>query len=389
VRFAVLGCGVIGAQHARAISDLGDQAQLVLAVDPVPASARRLAEVHGIEAETEVAAALARPDIDAVAICTPSGSHADLAIASLRAGKHVVVEKPVDVTVEAADRLLEAERSTGRRITVISQHRFDESSRLVHHAVVDGRFGTLTSGVASVAWWRSQAYYDSGQWRGTLRWDGGGAVMNQSIHTVDLLIWMLGEPIEVYAVTARLAHTGIEVEDTCVATIRFASGALGTVHATTAAYPGLTARLQIHGSAGSAVIDDDRLVYFSTAVPGGAGGGVPGGAGGGVPGGAGAGVPGCAGGGVPGGVGGGVPGGAGGGGDGSGVEADERAGTGSTAAADPAALSDAHTAQYRDFVDAVLTGRTPFVTVADARRTLAVVTAMYASAAAGKPIRLG
>ena len=248
------------------------------------------------------------------------------------------------MTVEAAARLLDAERQTGRTVTVISQHRFDESSRRVHEAVSAGQFGTLTSAVASVAWWRSQAYYDSGEWRGTLRLDGGGAVMNQSIHTVDLLVWMLGEPVEVYAQTGRLAHEGIEVEDTCVATIRFASGALGVVHATTAAYPGLTARLQVHGSRGSAVIDDDRLVYFHV-----------------------------------------------GDGDAPDYGAGDAAGTGGaprTAGSEPSALSDAHTAQYEDFIAAIAQGRPPFVTVAQARTTLAVVAAMYASADSGQPIQL-
>ncbi|BAS14682.1 uncharacterized oxidoreductase YrbE [Arthrobacter sp. Hiyo8] len=146
--------------------------------------------------------------------------------------------------------------------TVISQHRFDPASRVVDEARRAGRFGTLTSAVASVSWWRSQGYYDSGAWRGTWAMDGGGAIMNQGVHTVDLLLWFLGRPLEISAKTALLAHEGVEVEDTAVATVTFESGALAVLHATTAAYPGLTVRLQVMGSKGSAVIDNDDLAYF-------------------------------------------------------------------------------------------------------------------------------
>src|SRR5207237_9057935 len=152
--------------------------------------------------------------------------------------------------------------------TVISQHRYGTASEVVFKAVRSGRLGRVTSGNAVVSWWRSQAYYDSAGWRGTWALDGGGAVMNQGIHTVDLLVWFLGEPVEVFAWTGCLAHERIEVEDTAVATIRFAGGVLGVIQATTAAYPGMNARVQLHGDRGSAVIDDDRLAYFHTAQAG-------------------------------------------------------------------------------------------------------------------------
>lgn len=177
-----------------------------------------------------------------MAICTPSGAHADLAVAALDSGMHVVVERPLDVTVETARRVLDAQRRAGRVATVISQHRFDPASKLVHHCARAGLFGAVTSGLATVPWWRTQDYYDSGAWRGTRALDGGGAVINQGIHTLDLLVWLLGNPVEVFAWTGCLAHERIEVEDTAAATVRFASGALGVVHATTSAYPGLTTR---------------------------------------------------------------------------------------------------------------------------------------------------
>ena len=354
IRFAVVGCGVIGDMHARSIAALGTRARLVLTVDELADRAEKLALEHATEHATSVAEALARDDVDAVAVCTPSGLHAETAVAALEAGKHVVVEKPLDVTVEAVRRVRAAERRSGRTVTVISQHRFDPASQLVHRAIREGRFGRLTSGVASIAWWRSQGYYDSGSWRGTWRLDGGGALMNQGIHTVDLLVWMLGEPLEVFGHTGCLAHRGIEVEDTAAATIRFAGGALGVIHATTAAYPGLTARLQVHGDRGSAVIDNDQLTYFHAADPDAEGGPSYGA-----------------------------------GGDGNQAalllpRAEHQVATGS----DPTALSDAHIDQYRDFVDAIEHGRPPLVTVAEAGRTLAVVRAIYDSARTGAPVPL-
>ena len=346
LRFGIVGAGVIGHVHAATIASLAPQAEVAFVADEIAGRARKLAADHGVAAGTSIAELLGRPDIGAVAICTPSGNHADLAVAALDAGKHVVVEKPLDVTLDAAARVAEAQRRSDRTVTVISQHRFDPSSRVVHDSIQEGLLGQVTSGAASIAWWRGQDYYDSGGWRGTIALDGGGAVINQGIHTVDLLLWLLGEAVEVFAWTGCLAHERIEVEDTAVATIRFATGALAAVHATTSAYPGLTARLQVHGTTGSAVIDNDRLAYFSAAPH-----------------------------------------------DDSGRAGALIAEAGKllaaepeqAAGADPAALSGAHVAQYRDFLDAVARGRPPGVTVADATRALAVVHALYESARSGRP----
>jgi predicted dehydrogenase len=349
VRFGIVGAGVIGKVHAAAISKLSPEAELAFVADEIRDRAETLAADHGAAAGTSISEILERPDIDAVAICTPSGQHAGQTFAALEAGKHVVVEKPLDVSMAAAAQVAKAQRLSGCTVTVISQHRFDPSSRLVRDSIRGGLLGGITSAVASVAWWRGQDYYDSGNWRGTRALDGGGAVINQGIHTIDLLLWLLGDAAEVFAWAECLAHESIEVEDTAVATIRFASGALGAVHATTAAYPGLTARLQVHGTSGSAVIDGDRLAYFhidpreaSTRA------------------------------------------------DAVSAEAGRliAAQTGPAAGADPAALSGAHTEQYRDFLDAVAQGRPPAVTVGDAARTLVVVHAIYASARSGRPVRI-
>ena len=268
---AIVGCGMIGVNHARAIAR-HPELQIIAVVDAVPESAATLAELIsgelGLERPSEFAtleAALEAGGVHLIVICTPSGTHVQLAEAALSAGMHVVIEKPLDVSMARARHIFELARDAETRglvTSVISQHRFDPSSVLVAGAAHSGRFGRLTSAVASVSWWRGQEYYDSGSWRGTWELDGGGAVMNQGVHTVDLLVWFLGRPVEVYAHTALLAHERIEVEDVAVATVRFESGAIAVIHMSTAAYPGLSARIQVHGSEGSAIIDDDELEYF-------------------------------------------------------------------------------------------------------------------------------
>ena len=227
VRFALIGAGVIGDVHAQALTQL-DTAELVAIADLDESKAAIMARKYGVEESTiDAENLLRRGDIDAVTICTPSGVHADLAVAALDAGKHVVVEKPIDVSLEAADRIIGAEKASGKTVAVISQHRFDKSTEKVVQAVRDGNLGRITSAIASHAWWRGQSYYDSGDWRGTWAMDGGGATMNQTVHTINLMVSILGVPVEVFAYTACLAHERIEVEDTAVAVVKFDSGALG------------------------------------------------------------------------------------------------------------------------------------------------------------------
>jgi UDP-N-acetyl-2-amino-2-deoxyglucuronate dehydrogenase len=235
MRFAVIGAGVIGATHARLIATLPERAELVAVVDADRARAEAVTAEFGGDPLADLESAVARDDVDAVSICLPSGAHSEAAVTALRAGKHVIVEKPIDVTLAATDRLIAAERETGRTVAVISQRRFQRAPAFVHTEVQNGRLGRITSGIAESTFWRPQSYYDSGGWRGTRAMDGGGALMNQGIHAVDLLIWMLGEPLEVQAYSGRLAHERIDVEDTVAATVRFAGGAIGSIFATTPA----------------------------------------------------------------------------------------------------------------------------------------------------------
>jgi UDP-N-acetyl-2-amino-2-deoxyglucuronate dehydrogenase len=355
LRFGILGCGVIGPHHARAIAGL-EGAELVAVADVGLEPTEELASVYGCSAYANLEEMLSGVDLDAVCVCTPSGMHAEDAIAAMVAGKDVVIEKPVDVTLRAADRLIEVQRATGRRVAVVSQHRFDASTRAVRDALRSGEFGRLILGSADLRWWRSQSYYDSGGWRGTWELDGGGVLINQAIHSIDLLQWLMGPVLEVTAYTGLLAHERIEVEDTAVAILKFAGGALGTIVATSAAYPGLTARIAVHGDRGSAVIDDDQLRYFHAA-------------------------------------------GEQHGEDAYGADIGEnqaerimkRYGEGSTgpgAGSDPASLSMAHRDQIQDFVEAVREGREPFVNLEEGRKPLAIIQAIYESARTGGPVRL-
>ncbi|MEV4538507.1 Gfo/Idh/MocA family oxidoreductase [Asanoa sp. NPDC049518] len=337
----VVGAGIIGETHVDAVLR-HPRLKVAAVVDTDPAARERLAaRVPGAEPFADLAEALTPGGL--VTICTPSGLHVEFAEQALNAGAHVLVEKPLDALVAPARRLADrADELAARGLvaSVVSQHRFDPASVAVAAAAHGGGLGRLTSAVASVPWWREQAYYDSAAWRGTQALDGGGALMNQGVHTVDLLLWLLGEPVEVFAYTARLVHEDIEVEDVAVATLRFASGALATMHATTAGRPGIGVRLQLHGTEGSAVIHDDQLEYL-------------------------------------------------------------HAGAGPARASDAVAVTElrgapkpadsfvlGHLRQYDDVVAAIDGGRPPGVGLRDGLLAVAVVHAMYASASLGRPVTI-
>jgi len=346
-KFAIVGAGVIGKHHGMVMTQLRDQLKLVAVADTALDKAVALAAAHGGTAYASLGEALAAEEIDVVVVCTPTGRHGEVAIEALSAGKHVIIEKPAEVTVARTDEIIRARQKAGTLVTVISQHRFDPSTEQTLAAVAAGEFGRVTSGIASIDWWRGQSYYDSGGWRGTWELDGGGALMNQGVHTVDLLIAALGRPVEVFAYTGTLAHERIEVEDVATGLVRFESGALGVLHATTAAYPGLSARLQVHGDRGSAVIDNDELAFFH-ATP-------------------------------------------------LGAVAEERmmgvtqaiSGGGSpTASSNPGMLSDAHRSQYLNFLGALAGTEELRVDLETNRQAVAVITAAYESARTGKPVTL-
>lgn len=263
-RLAIVGTGVISEAHAAAIRSLEPDAELVAVVSRSPQRGADWAARHGVRAFTDIRTAVAESAVDIVVVCSESGRHADHAIAALEAGAHVFVEKPADISMERIDDIAAAQRSTGATVAVVSQHRFDCATERAAEAVREGRLGNVTSAIASLALWRDQAYYDSAAWRGTRRLDGGGALMNQGVHVVDVLLSLMGPAEEVVGFAAALAHTGIDVEDVAVGAVRFSSGALAVIHASTAAYPGGDVRLQVHGDLGSLVIRNDRLEWLGT-----------------------------------------------------------------------------------------------------------------------------
>ena len=255
--FGIVGTGVIAAMHADAIAALPG-ARLMAVTDVAAGAAAAFAAARGCAAEPDLDALLARADVDVVCVCVPSGLHAEVGIRAAKAGKHLVVEKPIDVTLEAADRLIEAARTAGVALTVISQHRFDPGLTELKRLLGEGALGRLVLGEASTKWYRTQAYYDSAGWRGTWAMDGG-SLMNQGVHYVDLLRWCMGPVTEVTAVCTTQAHQ-IEAEDTALAILRFGSGAVGTILSSTAAFPGFPQRLEITGTEGTVIIEDGQMV---------------------------------------------------------------------------------------------------------------------------------
>src|SRR6266487_2266753 len=263
LRFGIIGCGVIGPVHAEAISTLPD-AQLVAVADIIPELAQELAEAFHVAPYSDFQQMLAREQLDVVDVCTPSGMHGEHACQVMRSGRNVIVEKPMEISRAAIEEMLRVQQENGVKLAVISQHRFDPDTGQVHDLIEQQAFGRLVLGNALVPWWRSQAYYDSGAWRGTWELDGGGILMNQSIHSIDLLQWLMGPVKSVCAYTDTLVHR-METEDVAVAVLRFANGALGTIAATTDAYPGTGTRIEVHGDKGSVEIEDDRLSYLHLA----------------------------------------------------------------------------------------------------------------------------
>jgi hypothetical protein len=345
--FAVVGCGMIARFHCKAIADIPG-ARVAALVGRSRASAERLAHEMGLEGllcTDNLEEALKTPGVDALIVTTPSGVHMESAVLAARAGKHVVVEKPLEITAARCDAIIEACDKAGVLLCTIFPSRFGDANRELKSAIDAGRFGRLTLGETTVKWWRSQQYYDEGGWKGTQALDGGGALMNQAIHNVDLLLWMMGPVESVAAFTGTLAHDRIEVEDTAVASIRFKNGALGVIQATTSVWPGLSKTIAIHGDKGSVEIEQDDLLLwkYQNELPGD-----------------------------------------------SGIRERFAVKSGSSGgSSNPGAISHVgHTRQLADFIDAIKENRKPFVDGAEGRRSVELIEAIYQSARTGTIVRL-
>lgn len=344
IGFGIIGCGMIARFHARAIAEVRG-ATLVGCYNRTPETADAFAWAHDCRAYHDLDELLANKAIDVVTIATASGAHLEPAVAAAQAGKHVIVEKPLEITLKRCDQIIAACKKARVRLAAIFPSRFHDASQELKRAVDAGRFGRLTLGDAYVKWYRSQAYYESGAWRGTWQLDGGGALMNQAIHSVDLLQWLMGPVAEIRAYTAMLAHEQIAVEDTAVASLRFANGALGVIEATTAAWPGYLKRIELHGSHGSAAIEEEDIVKWDFEKR---------------------------------------------------VRRDEeiqyymaRRKSGGGGAADPAAIGhQAHAKQFGDFVEALQKKRPPLIDGQEGRRAVEIILGIYKSAETGQPVKL-
>jgi UDP-N-acetyl-2-amino-2-deoxyglucuronate dehydrogenase len=334
IGFAILGTGMVADYHRKAVEANGDLgARLVAVAHYNPDRFVEIGARFGVPCVSQEEM-LADPAVDVVCVCTPSGQHAEQASAAARAGKHVLVEKPMALSLADADAMIAACEQAGVQLGVALQRRVTPPFQRIHRAIQAGDLGELTLGVVTIPYHRPQAYFDQADWRGTWALDGGGVLMNQGIHLVDLLVWYMGDPVEVQARAGTL-HREIEVEDTLAATLRFAGGALATITATTTAAPGFPHRIEIYGTGGGIQVEGESVGRWELADP------------------AGASV-------EP------VP-----------IGRAASAGAGG----DPRGIAaTGHIAIVRDFVEALRAGRAPQIDGREGRRSLAAVLAIYEAA---------
>lgn len=339
VGVALVGTGLAAAMHTAALRLL-PEAEIRGVVGTSPARAEEFARRHGLpRAYPDLAACLADPAVRVVHLCTPPHTHPALTSAVATAGRHLLVDKPLARTVEEADRMIADCAAAGVLLCGLFQHRYIPLSRSVKGALAAGRLGRIHLVECSVKWWRSEEYYRGSSWRARHATEGGGALINQAIHSIDLLQWLVGPVESVAGHTATAAHA-IETEDVGVAVLRLAGGALGVLQGTTAAYPGFPERIEIHGAGGSVVLDEGRRRvewYLRGEQP-----------------------------------------------------RVEQEGAAQGNAADPAAVSpEAHAAAFADFLRSVVRGEPAAVDGPEARRALEIVEAVYRSSAlGGQPVTL-
>lgn len=266
LRVGIVGGGTIGRVHAACLRQT-DGARLVAVAEPREATGREFAATHEVAWHRQFPDLLQRSDVDVVVLCSPSGLHAEQAIAASEAGKHVITEKPMATTLADADQMIAACRAAGVTLSVIFQKRFGRDVRRLKRGVEAGRLGRIALANAVVPWYRSAAYFQQSEgWRGTWALDGGGALMNQAIHAVDLVQWLLGPVQSISGATAALAQN-IEAEDTASAIFECASGAIVALQATTLADRDRPMRIEVIGRAGWAVLEDGRLVASDPDLP--------------------------------------------------------------------------------------------------------------------------
>ncbi|MGE5549586.1 MAG: Gfo/Idh/MocA family protein [Bacteroidota bacterium] len=257
---AIVGCGLISRFHLKALRGV-PEFRVKGVWDAVPEAARGLNESCGVPVYGTLRELLADPEVDVVDICLPSGLHAEYGCQAAQAGKHVIVEKPIDITMAAATRLIETCRRADVFLAEIFQYRFVPSVVKVKKAIEGNTLGRLYAGEATIKWFRDENYYRSSKWKGTKQYDGGGALINQGIHTIDLLLWFMGDVRSVTSLVRTVRHA-IEVEDLAMALVEFKSGAIGTITGSTAFKPGFLERIELYGEKGAIALESGRIVRW-------------------------------------------------------------------------------------------------------------------------------
>lgn len=254
----IIGCGNISDVQAQAIRESAN-GKLVSAFSRTETNLKRITDKYGINGFMDLGKFLNDDELDAVSICTPSGTHLDYAVKAAVTGKHVIIEKPIEVTIERANQIIDVCRKNNVRLAVIYQNRFIDDVIKMKKSIDDGDIGQIFLADAYVKWFRSQDYYDSADWRGTFELDGGGVLINQAIHTIDLLVWLAGDIESINGQVGTFTHNNIEGEDNAVAALKFESGAIGVLEASTSAIPAFKRKIELHGDKGTAVLEGNKF----------------------------------------------------------------------------------------------------------------------------------
>lgn len=260
LKIGIVGVGNIADIHAQALNE-SSNAKLVSVYSRNKNNVQNFGEKYNISWHTDWDKFISDQNLDAVSICTPNGTHLDYGKKAAEEKKHVIVEKPIEVTIKRAQQLIDACEENDVKLAVIYQSRFLDSISDLKKQFDQNKLGKLFMGDAYIKWYRSQEYYDSGAWRGTIELDGGGVLINQAIHTVDLLQWLMGDVEAIFAQTGTFTHK-LEGEDNAVAALRFKNGAIGVIEASTSVQPAQPRRIEIHGEKGSIVINGDDVEVF-------------------------------------------------------------------------------------------------------------------------------
>ena len=251
-KIGIIGCGKVAHLHAQAVKNIAS-AELAAVWSRTPSSARSFAEQYGVKAYDDIASMVSGASIDLVIVCTPHPFHKEPCIEAVKAGAHVLVEKPLASSLEDCDAMIEACNEAGVKLGVISQRRWYAPVSRVKTAIDEGKIGKPVLGTINMLGWRDKEYYDADAWRGTWAMEGGGVLVNQAPHQLDIFQWYMGDIDEVYAVQRNLNHPYIEVEDTALAIVKFKSGAIGNIIVSNSQKPGIYGKVQVHGSNGASV----------------------------------------------------------------------------------------------------------------------------------------